>query len=366
MDKQSKIIVLGESYPIDYLLYKLENEKPEVPLTVFITALEGMYRLFQAINEKVYNNSLELIYYPTYVARNKRAKGIKKWLFTPGDILRERRHLKRFYTKYFDRLEGATVIFPSPGFTGVKIFVLRRLSKKNRLVYLDPGPPYMGRRTPRNPREIASLLMYKMLYGKETQLGQYPAVNPWTKGFPLMPEKFMKNNVVNSIDWSNRVEIMKDFDWDKYRIYDTSHIRVIYFHQDLVGPYVSDPDTFKQEISKVFDLLCRYFPEKEIAYKYHPGQDRNNDVMKVGEELPAYIPAQFLRSDNVQIYLGIFSSAIFDISGGQAISLIDLISFTDNDVKKRIKETMINLSRSEILCPKTLADFEDMLKNVVK
>jgi hypothetical protein len=321
-----------------------------------------MYRLCQAINEKVYNNSLELIYYPPYGPKKKRAKGIKKWLLMPGDILGEHRHLKRFYMKYFDQLEGATVIFPSPGFTGVKIYVLRRLSKKNRLVYLDPGPPYMGRRTPRNPREIASLLMYKALYGKETQLGQYPIVNPWAKGFPLMPKNFMKKSVVSVIDWSNRAEIMKDFDWEKYRIHDTGDIKVIYFHQDLVGHYVPDRVIFNREISKVFEVLRRHFPEKEIAYKYHPGQEQNNDTIEVGEELPAYIPAQFLRSDEVQIYLGICSSAIFDISNGKAISLIELVSFTDKDVKKRIKETMITMSRSEILFPKTLTEFEKMLK----
>lgn len=366
MVSQSRIIVLCESYPIDYLLYKLENEKIDVPVTVFVTALSNLYQLLKLLNEKVYNNSLDLIYYPAYAAKWREARGIKKWLYLLPDILRERRHLKRFYHRHFARMKGATVIFPSPGYTGIKIYVLTRLSKKNRLVFLDPGPPYMGKKSPRNLREIATLLMYKIAYGKDTQLGQYPAVDPWSKNFPLIPDSFIKNSVDDVIDWSNKAEKMKDFEWDRYRIYDTGDIKVIYFHQDLVGLYVPDRNTFKRELNDIFNAVLRHFPEKEIARKYHPGHDLNKDVIEVGEELPSYIPAQFLHSEKVQIYLGISSSSIVDVKDGQAISIMELLSFTDENIKKQSKEMLVNVSRSEILFPKTLDELDNMLLNVKK
>ena len=161
MSKKSRIVILCEAYgSIDYPLYVLENEKVDVPVTIFITALKDLYLLFQALNEKVLNNSLELVYYPPFISKWSKMKGIKRWLYILPDILRERRHLKQFYNRHFARLEDATIIFSSPGYSGVKIYVLRRLSKRNRLVYISHGPPYMGKYTPANIVDLVKLLIY--------------------------------------------------------------------------------------------------------------------------------------------------------------------------------------------------------------
>ena len=367
MSNNKRIVILCEAYrSLDYLLYRLENEKVDVPVTVFITALEDLYKLCQVLNEKVFNNRLELIYYETYESRWNKIKGIKKWLYLLPDILGERRRLKKFYDRYFAKLEGATVIFSSPAFTGVKIYVIRRLSKRNRLVFRDAGPPYMVRYSPRSLREIATLIMYKFMYGKDTQLGQYPAVDPLSKGFPLIPDSFMKNSVDSVIDWSKRAEIMKDFTWDKYRVFNTGDIKVIYFHQDLVGRYVPDRDTFKRELDDIFKVLLRHFPEKEIAYKFHPGHELNKNIIEIGEELPIYVPAQLLYGEKVQIYLGIFSSAITNVSRAQAISLIELITFNEDKIRERFKERLITTSRMEIFFPTSLDEFEEIITNVKK
>ena len=365
MDNKSRIVILCESYPsIAYALYKLANGEKDVPATIFIPALKDLYQLFQVLNEKVFNNELELIYYPQYAPRWAETKGIKRLLYILPDILGERRHLKRFYNRHFARLEGADIMFPSPGFSGAKIYALKKLSKRNKLIFLDPGPPYMSRYSPRSLRDIATLLMYKMIYGKNVQLGQYPSDNPWSKGFPLIPDSFMKNSIDSVIDWSNRDEIMEDFAWEKVRVFDTGDHKVIYFHQDLVGRYGIDRDTFSRELNSIFDIVLRYFPEKEIARKYHPGHDYNKDVITVGEELPIYIPAEFLYNEKVQIYLGISSNAIVSVRGGQAISLIDLITFRDNKVRAGFKERLMRTSRTEILFPSSLDGLEGMIINI--
>lgn len=365
MDNKSRIVILCESYAsIAYVLYRLTDENRDVPATIFIPTLKDLYHLFQVINEKVFNNSLELVYYPPYAPRWAETKGIKRLLYILPDILGERRHLKQFYNRHFASLENAEILFPSPGYSGAKIYVLKRLSKKNRMIFIDPGPPYMSRYSPRSIRDIATLLIYKMIYGKDIQLGQYPPVNPWSKGFPLIPDSFMKSSIDSVIDWSNRDKIMEDFAWEKYRVFDTGDIRVIYFHQDWVGRYVPDRDTFSRELNSIFDIVLRYFPEKEIARKYHPGHELNKDVIEVGEELPVYIPAEFLYNDKVQIYLGISSNSIVNVRGGQAISLIDLISFNSDELRKRFKERLIKNSRSEILFPKTLEELERIIASI--
>ena len=365
MDSKSRIVILCESYPsIAYTLYRITNEKSGVSVSIYITALKDMYRLFQIINEKVFNNDLELIYYPRYEANWVKTKGIKRLFNIFGGILGERRYIKQFYHRHFAGLENTEILFSSPGYSGAKIYVLNRLSKKNKIIYIDPGPPYMVRYSPRSLRDIATLLFYKMVYGKDTQLGQYPPQNPWSTGLPLMTESFMKNSVDSVIDWSNREQIMEDFAWEKYRVFDTGNYKVMYFHQDLVGGYVPDRDTFKQELNSVFDIIRRYYPEREIARKYHPDHELNKDVIEIGQELPAYIPAELLYNEKVQIYLGISSNAIVSVRCGQAISLIDLISFKSDKVKEGQKERLIRASRSEILFPSSLEELERMIIDI--
>jgi hypothetical protein len=365
MDNKRKIVILCESYPsIAYTLYRLTNENGNIQAKIFFPTLKDLYRFFQVINKKVFNDNLELIYFPKYVRKWAKTSGIKKILYILPDILGERRHLRQFYNRHFALLEDADVLFPSPGYGGAKIYVLKALSRRNRLIFLDPGPPYMGRYSPRSIRDIAILLVYKIIYGKDIQIGQFPRVNPWSKGFPLVPDSFMKNSIHSFIDWSNRDEIMEDFDLERFRVFDTGDYKVIYFHQDFIGRYVPDRDTFSRELNNIFDVVVRYFPEKEIARKYHPGRELNKDVIEVGEELPAYIPAEFLNNGKTQIYLGISSTSITNVRRGQAISLIDLISFNSDKLRERFKERLIKASRSEILFPSSLEELERVISNI--
>jgi len=365
MGNKSRIVILCESYPsIAYVLYRLTNESRDIPATIFIPSLKDLYNLFQVINEKVFNNNLELVCYPQYVPKRAEVKGIKKLLYILPDILGERRHLKQFYNKYFARLEDADILFPSPAYSGAKIYVLRRLRKRNRLIFIDPGPPHMSRYSPRNIRDIATLLIYKMIYGKDVQLGQFPPEDPWSKGFPLIPDSFMKNSIDSVIDWSNRDEIMEDFAWEKFSVFDTGGYKVVYFHQDWVDKYVPDRNTFSRELNSIFDVVRRHYSEKEIARKYHPAHEFNKDVIEVGEELPIYIPAELLYNEKVHFYLGISSTAITNVRGGKVISIISLLSFKDETIRGRFVERLINNSRTEILFPSSLEELERMIINI--
>jgi len=362
MDKKSRIVILCEAYhSIDYPLYMLENEWVDMPVTIFITSYKDLYYLFKVINEKIYDNNLDLVYYPLYKRRWTKTKGIRRLLYILPDILGERRYLKQFYNQHFARLKNATIIFSTPGYTGVKIYVIRKLSKRNRLIYRDTaGLYYMSRYSPQSLRDIALLLIYKMIYGRDVQHGHIP-FNPLSKGFPLMSDSFMRNSVDSVIDWSNRTEVMEDFNWEKFSVFDPGDHQVMYFHQDIVGDYVPDRDMFSRELNSVFDVVRRYYSEEKIARKYHPGQELNKDVIGIGEELPVYIPSELLYNEKVQIYLGIFTNAIVNVRGGQAISLINLISFKSDDVKERLKERLIRLSHSEILFPSSLEELEGMI-----
>lgn len=365
MNNDKKTVILCESYAsIKYPLYRLAQDSGENLPVIFIPGLEDLYRLLQVINEKAFDGKLELIYCPPYAPRRAAAKGLRKILFVIPDILGERRHLKKFYNQYFAGLGDAEVLFPSPGYSGAKIYVLNRLRQKNRLTWINPGPPYMGRQPLRSLRDLGILLIYKMVYGKEVQLGQFPAADPWDKGFPLFSDSFMKNSVSKVIDWSRRDEIMQDFPWEKFRLFDTAGCKVIYFHQDLVNRDVPDREKFMQELKSIFDVVLRHYPEKEIARKYHPGHPFNKDVIEVGEEIPAYIPAEFLYGEKVRIYLGISSFALVNVRGGQAVSLINLLTYKSEKLREQGIEFLKNASREKILFPKTLEELEKIVSEI--
>lgn len=362
-----RVVLLCESYAsIAYTLYWLERADKTSQVTIFLANLNDLYLLFQDINKKVFNGNLKLIYYPKYESMRSKAKGLGKILYIFRDILGEKSYLKQFHDKHFAGLKDAEVFFSSPGYSGVKAYILQKLSKRNKLIFVDPGPPYMGKYYPRTIRDIVVLLTYKMIYGKNVELGQFPGVNPWDKDFPLLKDSFMKSSVKKVIDWSERDEIMKTFPWEKFRVlYPKTH-KVIYFHQDLVGRDVPDRHLFSRRLNDIFNIILRYYPENEVARKYHPAHELNKDVITIGEEIPAHIPAQLLYSDGVEIYLGITSIAIVNVRGvGKTISLLNLIEFKSDKLKAQQKEWLKKISRTEILFPSSMEEFERIVSSTV-
>ena len=159
------IVIFCESYSsLAYTLYCLTNENGYTTATIFIPVLEDLFHLMEDLNEYVFDNKLNIVYYKNYVPRWTQRNGMKRLLYIVPDIIAERRYLRQFFNSYFARVENADIMFPSPGYNGAKIYVLKRLSKKNRLVFVDPGGPlYMGKYFPRSIRDIAVLMIYKMV-----------------------------------------------------------------------------------------------------------------------------------------------------------------------------------------------------------
>ena len=110
--------------------------------------------------------------------------------------------------------------------------------------------------------------------------------------------------------------------------------------------------------------MSKYFPEEEIARKYHPYLPTDKEMIKIGDVLPDFIPAELLYNENVKMYLGACSNCITNVGKGLAVSLIDLISFKNDKIREHLKEALIQRSRSEILFPQSLEEFERILINM--
>jgi len=355
----SKIVIFCENYTeIESTLYVAKHHCHDSLITIVIPGFHDLLKFFQVINEKVFHSAINIIYLESYQPGRAQARGINKIPHVIPDIIRERRYLKEIWNKYFVQLAGCEVFFFSRGSSGFKFYLLKKLSKRHRLVYISHGPPYFSKYTPTNIVDLASLTISKLIYGRDAAVGKLPYI----KGFLYIPDKFMKKEVDRVIDWTERNKIMKDFDLSQFRIFDAGKYSVIYFDEGLLERgFVTDKTTFSRELAKVFDVLGKYFPEKEIARKYHPGHDSDQTLIKVGDILPAFIPAELLYNENVKMYIGICSASIANVEKGLAVSIADLITFKNDEIRKGLKEGLIQMSKSRILFPKSLDEFEQII-----
>lgn len=364
----NNIVIFFESYgQIEQDFHVATRNNPGCPITIVIPGNQDLFKFFQVINERVFHDTINLIYLEPYQTRRAKAKGINKIFHLFPDIIRERRYLKEIFDKYFAELEGSEVFFRGRGYCEYRFYLLKKLSKRNRLVCINYGPPYMGKYTPASIVDLATLIILKLIYGRDIAMGKFPSEFPITKGFAYIPDKFMEKEVDSGIDWEKRNEMLKDFDSSQFRVFDVGNYSVIYFDENLTGRgYLNiDKDTYSRELTRIFDVLSKYFPEKEIARKYHPGYPSDKTIINIGDVLPDFIPAELLYNDNVKMYLTVTSYSIVNVEKGLAVSLTDLITFKDDKTKNQLKEILVQRAKSKILFPKSLDEFERILVSIV-
>ena len=132
------VLVFSENYTsIDTTLYLAKRYSHEHTVSIVIPGNHALFKFLQVINEKAFENTLKLIYIEPYQARRATAKGVRKFFHVLPDIIKERRQLKEIFNRYFTGLEECEVFFFSRGFSGVRFYLLKKLSKRNRLVSLS-------------------------------------------------------------------------------------------------------------------------------------------------------------------------------------------------------------------------------------
>ena len=364
----SEVVIFCESYTqINNALYLATQNRHDNPITIVISGNHDLLKFFQAINERLFHGKMDIVYFETYQAGRIKGSQIKRALHVLPDIIKERRYLKGLYNKHFAKMRGAQVFFSSRYWGPYTFYLLKKLLKTNKLVYV-PDPSYdvllpIDKFTPTNIADLAGLAIAKLIFGHDIIMGKLPYV----KGFSGMPDKFINEKVERVIDRQEQNEMTKDFDLNRFNIFDVGNYSVIYFDENPIRcGYPISENTFKRELAEIFGILSKYFPENEIARKYHPHSPGDKAMIKTGDVLPDFIPAEFLYNDNVKVYLCIFSGSIANVENGLVVSIADLISLKNAKHKAELKEMLIRRSRSEILFPKSLDEFERILINLKK
>ncbi len=347
-------------------MYWATNKPKNCPITLVILGNRDLFKFFEATNKKVFNNSLNLIYSEPHQLRRAKAGMINAIIHLVPDMIKEKQCLGKIFHQHFAELKGHEVFFFSQGFDGGMFYLLKRLSKKNSLAYMPyyRSPQYMmGEYTPKNLIDLARLVAYKLLYGRGITTGKFPRQNPHATGFPYISDRFIEKEVERVFGEEERKKLMEDFDLSRFKVFDASNYSVIYFDDGLLGSGFKDGDinkeTFQKELDRIFQILIKYFPKEKIAHKYHPGY-ADRIIITTGDILPAFIPAEFLYNDNTKIYLSLFSLSLANVERGLAVSLANLVSLNDQ-FRNKLKKFLIKMSKSKILFPKSLDEFEQIL-----
>jgi hypothetical protein len=355
----SKSIILCENYlQIKYVL-RLVQLHPDDQKDIVILGFLDLFQFFKIINDKCFSNSLNIIYLERFESSRAKIHGIKKLSHIIPDVLRERRYLKSVYTRHFKGCNNTRIYFFAQGFSGLKMYLLNKLKRNNQLTFIPPEPPVESQTRPKNLTELISLCIQKAIYGNFVTLGK----QTYYRGFLYLPDKFM-GKYVQALSYDEKYEMMKEFDYNEYRIFDeAAQYSAIYYDDGLIGVNWVAEDSFKKEVKEAFDILLKYIPEKEVAIKYHPGFS-GTPLPIPGAILPQYIPAELLINDNIKLTLGIFTWSIANVEKGLTISLADLITFKDDRDKSEIKKAFIKGSKTKVLFPQSIQELDRILEGI--
>ena len=356
-----KRVIISENYTsINTTLFLAEGREPDPPATIIIPANFELFKFLREINEKNFGNTLNLIYSEPYRSTMAGARGIRRLLHVPVDIVRERRHLKRNYAKYLAEIQGCEVYFFSRGFSGTRYYLLKKLARRNKLVYVShtqPSVTPISRHAPGNLAELVALVIMKLTYGRGIAMGKFF----YPHGLPFIPDRFMEREVDRAITWEEKEAMMKDFDVGRFRVFDAGKYEAIYFGHEMGSETVADLDGVEKVLTGVTEILLKHFPAERIAMKQHPLHREEKTMIKAGDVLASFIPAEFLRHQGVKVYLSPYSLSITNLTGGKAISLVELIPVVSQERREMLKELLVKQSRTEILFPETLEELDAML-----
>jgi len=391
--KKNKVVIFAQSYgEIENCLYVVkENLKCKNSVTIVIPGLHDFYIFMQELNKHVFHNKINIIYfdfdkyrdrylellkdYSALQVRKQNKVYIIKWVFQSiRSAIEERTYNRSLYKNYLSELKGSEIYFFTRFCVPYNLYVLKKLSKSNNLIYmyitrkrtfqeLDRGfGEGLSKVKYNNLRDILKLLRLKIVYGLDSKM-----IRIIINNVPYIPDNFMKKNVYKIISQEESNKLLENFDYNQFNIFNVHNYKIIYFDQRyFYRDNLVDTKIIQKEINSIFNILSKYFTNEEIAIKYHPGDDTENNKIKIGTVLDNYIPAEYLYNDYVKIYLSFSSGSLGNVEKGLAVSLIDLVTYKTEEIREKVKKATLKKSYSNILFPKSLDDFERIVISVLE
>jgi hypothetical protein len=338
---QDDIIIFCQApADIPYVLSLYEKHQDEKKISIFVINVENVYKFIKSLNLRL--KSLVFIPY-------------KEVSYTKiFDVLSERKRIKALKKKYFDSVRDTNVYFFSRFEDWLTSSFLKFLSKKNVIHYHDHYD-FSSKLFARQNLNL-KLLILKFIYFiitdvvfKVNTIEKLPEFNYSRYGIkresPVLNKKIFD-------EYGYKIDIQK-----------TSNPVVLFF----VAPCYETIFDCKTHDNIQFEII-KVLRDNDwtVVVKGHPRLGVPENILNVIDaEIPAYIPAEFLKLNNVSMCTGIITTALAHFASNTEIktySLLNLFQFRDSNSLNVYKDYLLNLSQNKIIFFQDYNDFENKIK----
>lgn len=339
--EENKIIIFCQApADIPYVLSLYEKHKEGKVISVYVINVENVFKFIKGLNL-----NLEALVFIPYTLTSFKS------LF---QIFTERKRIKALKKQYFDFVINTDVYFFSRFEDWLTSSFLSGLSMKNSVYYLDH-------------------------YDFSADIFERKK-----KGLKVFALKCIFYILTEAVFKLEILEKLPEFDYVRYNVKkQTAELKIDVFSKyqyviDNVNAYRSSVLFFVSPCEAViydceshdriqFDLV-QYFKQNNwnVIVKGHPRLGVPENIMDlVDVQIPSYIPAEFIRIENVFLCLGIITTALSFFAKNTGIptySLVNLFQFKDANSAQNYREYLSGVSDNKMLFFKDRNDFENIVK----
>lgn len=342
--EENKVIIFCQA-PADvpYVLSLYEKFKDQKLISIYVINVENVFKFIQSLNLSLSS----LIFIPYVIKSFKNVFG----------IIKERKRIKDLKKQYFSLVVNADVYFFSRFEDWLTSSFLDTLEKKNSVYYIDhydfSSELYIKQKL------NFKLLSLKIIYYILTDLIFKLEI------IEKLPEfQYQKYNIKKEIP-----EINNDIFYKyRYKIENVNGKKPIaLFFISPCETVIYDCESHDKTQLQIVELLKQF--NWTIIVKGHPRLGVPENVMNlIDVQIPTYVPAEFVQIKNVNMCLGIITSALAHFAKNTKIktySVLNLFKFKDSNSVKLYRNYLMELSNDQIIYFQDLQDFENNIKKEI-
>jgi hypothetical protein len=354
-----KIYIFCESYiQLENTLCLLErNVKKGHPIVIIVEENLDLFNLFLQLKNDKYKTFLDVVHME-YI-RTHGSGLLKRMFHLLRKIYLEKKHLEKIYLQHFKKLRGATIYFFCRPYNPYTFYMLNRLIGNNIICYIHPDAvdftSFINLPTIKIVNR-AKIQWLGYLYGKGIKWIYIPSYGACT----YITDCFM-SKVHKIISKDKRAEWLNKFSQNNFQFITNNSYSVVYHDTPLqVDEY--EKEEYFHFMNNMFAILHKYFTVNEILIKHTPSKVKSGDYELFGRIVPDNIPCQWLHKNNT-LLLGFYTACIYNATTGFSVSLEELLVQKNEDIKAKRGKIKLKSASSDILFPKSLEEFEIIVKN---
>ena len=190
-----EVLMFCESYDeIKICLYITKcHSKQKHSITIAVPGNHDLYRYLGEVNEKLFHNSINLLYFDLFNSEKSKGGMIKKAFHHIKQMIREKRHYALIYKNHFISLFGAQIYFFTRYLNPYDFYFLSRLYRRNKLTLMQVRTGIgnnLSKYPPHNIHDLLKLLRLKYVFGSGMIFARVPH-----RVFEYISDRFVEKRV---------------------------------------------------------------------------------------------------------------------------------------------------------------------------